>query len=504
MISAMLKKWKEYFLLLLSIIFITLINLFLRKHVSYLSIGLIYLAAVSIISPFFTRRPVLLFSGLSAILWNFLFIPPRYTIMIGRLEDLFMFLMYFISAIITGHLTSQLKTNEIFLRNKETKLQELYRLSGILNETNSLEDIIQKACAYLRKAFSVRISIFLADENSSILQTPFPGGDFQITGDECVYLKRCFNKQLTCGKYIDTSQAAKNYYIPLKSQDKVFGVMAVDYLNSFNCSAEHAGQLAVLAGQIATAIGRNELTRIRQKVQIAEESEKLYQILLNSVSHELRTPITSISTAAAAFIDKNLFKNYQTRQILALDIIEAAERLNRLVDNLLGTLRIESGKIKLNLEWYDINELAAVVRKKIDKFAARHRFIVKISKKMPLLKFDFFLMEQLLSNLLHNAVLYTPPKSKICLQIINLPSAVEIAVSDNGPGIPEKDHGKIFEKFYRASGAKTGGLGLGLSICREIAEIHRGTICVANKPAGGCIFTVRLPLKKSGIRGKLR
>ncbi|NQT58142.1 MAG: DUF4118 domain-containing protein [Bacteroidetes bacterium] len=491
----------QYLLVLCALCILTIVNLFLSKYISYLSIGLIFLAAVSIVSSFFKKGPVFLFSSISAVLWNFLFIPPRFTFLIERLEDLFMFLMYFISAIITGNLTSQLKVKELFLRNKEKNLEELYQMSRILNETSTITEIIHKSMNFLKEIFAIKVAVFLYDKDLNLLTKPFSGSDFDVSKEEWESVLWCYNNKKEAGKFTDTFAAAQYSYIPFVSQTKILGVLGIDANTYFN--NEQTNLLKALVGQIATAIERNELTKTYQKVKISEESEKLYQILLNSVSHELRTPITIISTAANGLIDKNISENANVRNILANDIVDGVERLNRLVDNLLGTLRVESKNLKLNLEWNDITEVFNIVRKRLAKLSKNHQLSIDIEKSIPMLKFDFILMEQLFFNLIHNAILYTPQGSIITVKIYDRNTFIELEVSDNGSGILESDKDKIFEKFYRPKGSKTGGLGLGLLICKEISEIHKGTISVSNCKTGGASFFVRLPLEKSTIKGEL-
>ncbi|MBN2546132.1 MAG: sensor histidine kinase KdpD, partial [Spirochaetes bacterium] len=411
-------SFKEYALVIFGISILTALNIILNKYINYFAIGLIYLAAVSIVSAFLKKGPIFLFSTLSAVLWNFLFIPPSYTFLIDRVEDLFMFIMYFISALITGNLTSQLKVKELFLRNKEKNLEELYQMSKILNETSNINEIIGKSLNYLKKVFLVKFSIFLFDDNLNLSRIPFNGSDFVLPDNEWKTALWCYENKKSAGKKTDTMSMSKYFYIPLLSQAKIFGVMAIDYPESFNFNNERLDLLTALSGQIAIAIERNELIKTYQKIIIEEESDKLYQILLNSVSHELKTPITTISTSANGLIDKKLSSDKKVRDILTNDIIDGVERLNRLVDNLLGILHIESKKIQLNLEWNDITEVVNIVAKKLKKLMVHHSFIVNIDKEIPMLKFDFRLMEQLFTNLIHNAILYTPKKVKLKFKFI--------------------------------------------------------------------------------------
>ncbi len=480
------------------------INLLLASYISYLSIGFIFLAAVAVVSSVYRRGPVLFFTALSAVLWNFMFIRPRFTFFIDHLEDILMFLMYFITAFIIGNLTTRLRVKESFLRKREKNLEELYQMSKMLNRTNGLDEIIRESTEFLRGVFSIEASAFFRNNDGTLSLHPFEGGDFKLSEKERDAALWCFENGKPAGEGTDSPITSACRHIPFLVQNIPAGVLAFKFKGGTSLSIEQENLLSALVSQISTAIERYEYHRTRQKIEIAEESEKLYRILLNSISHELRTPITTISTAAGGLTDRNLGENADVRTIFANDIIEASDRLNRIVDNLLGSLRIESQRITLNLEWYDISELVGAVYRKLEKQLKTHSFSSHIEKDLPMVKFDFVLMDQLLTNLLYNAVLHTRPGSEITLGIGLRGDILFITVDDNGTGVPEDEREKIFGKFYRKKTGKSGGLGLGLAICREIAEIHRGTIHVENNERGGARFMVELPLQQSDLRGELR
>ncbi|MBN2080409.1 MAG: DUF4118 domain-containing protein [Spirochaetes bacterium] len=494
----------EYLYATLWLLILIVINLYLISYISYLSVGFIFLAAVAVVSSYYKKGTVLYFASISAVLWNFLFIKPRYTIYIDHLEDLFMFLMYFITAFIVGNLTTKLRLKEIFLRKREKNLEELYMMGKILNESNHLDEILDKSTTLLRNIFDAKIAVFLVDDRHGVSFQSRTGNDFIFPENERDVILWCFENRKPSGRNTGVMSRSKYHYIPLHNHAIQAGVMAIDYTNKSGLSIEQENLLSALVSQITSALERDEFIKTQQKIKLAEESERLYQILLNSVSHELRTPITTIATSASGLIDEKLSENEEVRKIFATDIIESSDRLNRIVDNLLGSLRIESEKITLNLEWYDISELASHVRGKLDAILNNHDFTVHIDNSMPMLKFDFMLMEQLLTNLVYNAILYTPSGSKIQLNIEAAGNMIYISVIDNGPGIPDEEKDKIFDKFYRAKKNKKGGMGLGLSICKEISEIHGGTISVTTGINRGAHFTAKLPLQQSTIHGELK
>ncbi|MGB2868034.1 MAG: ATP-binding protein, partial [Bacteroidota bacterium] len=210
--------------------------------------------------------------------------------------------------------------------------------------------------------------------------------------------------------------------------------------------------------------------------------------------HELRTPIAAIVSASEGLRSDNTPDDPSVRKTLTDEIHTAAERLNRLVGNLLDMTRIESGRITPKVDWCDLHDLVRSAAEKLKTELSHHTVTVDIPPDFPLVKLDFGLFDQALFNLLHNASLYSPPGSKLGISASVEGKECVINIWDDGPGFPNDALPKIFDKFYRVPGTQTGGTGLGLSISRGFVEAHRGTLEVNNRTGGGAEFTIRLPL----------
>jgi two-component system, OmpR family, sensor histidine kinase KdpD len=485
---------KEYFFVLLSISAVTAFNLFLSNFIGYWAVGLIFLAAVSFLSNFFGRLPVLFSALLSALLWDFLFIPPKHTIAIDKIEDIFMLLIYFIVALVTGNLTSRLKIKEKLLTKRETHISELYEMANILSSTKNIDEIIEKTMDLLKLFFNSEGAIILVNNSGMLNSKPHPKSILEINKNELGIALWSFDNKKNAGKFTDTLSNSENYYIPLITTDNISGVLVIKFNKHFIFNIEQENLINTLSRQIAVVIEREYLADAKHKSLLLEESEKLYQIILNSVSHELRTPITTISLSASGLMDDSIFNNEKFRNILCSDIIQATERLNRTVENLLDMARIESGKLKLNLQWYSIEDLVSVVLKEVNKNLESHVFLKEIDQNLPMIKIDFVLMQQVLTNLLLNSITHTPSDSKIFLKIFEKDNFIVIIVEDNGQGIIEEDIPKIFEKFYKSKKSKAGGIGLGLSICKSIVTLHGGFITAENNSNGGAKFMIKIPL----------
>jgi two-component system, OmpR family, sensor histidine kinase KdpD len=225
-----------------------------------------------------------------------------------------------------------------------------------------------------------------------------------------------------------------------------------------------------------------------------QESERLYTTLLNSISHELRTPIAAITGATSSLLDPHTNENSAARAALTSNIQEAAERLNRLVENLLDMSRLDSGRLKLKREWCDVSDVIGVAVNRMEKRLEGYPLTMNLTSGLPLVSMDFVLMEQVIVNLLDNIASYTPIGTSVNIAVKAEGGYLSIVVSDSSPGIPPADLERIFEKFYRVPGTLTGGTGLGLSICRGLVEAHGGTLTAENIPTGGTRFVIRLPV----------
>jgi two-component system sensor histidine kinase KdpD len=237
----------------------------------------------------------------------------------------------------------------------------------------------------------------------------------------------------------------------------------------------------------------------RDKVE-RENTIRLYNTLLNSLSHELRTPIATVIGAVDTLReDKEKLSGVQRDELIG-EIEIAGMRLNRQVENLLNMSRLEAGILKLKLDWCDVNELIHEVIKDNRSASSKHRIEFEMRDNLPLFRLDRGLLQQVLHNIIHNAVQHTPAGTIIRLEAEHVKAFCRITISDNGPGFPEDSIHSVFEKFFRLPQSRTGGTGLGLSIAKGFTEAHKGTISLENLPQGGAKFTILIPAEASTIK----
>lgn len=264
---------------------------------------------------------------------------------------------------------------------------------------------------------------------------------------------------------------------------------------TFHIGTAEDGLMFLMYFAIASinAIFTNKIREVEGKAREEAERAKtitLYDTLLNSLSHELRTPVATIIGAVDTLQESQLTP--ANRDELLAQIEMASTRLNRQVENLLNMSRLESGTLRLHRDWVDVNELIFSVVQKLSTADNRHSIHFVPNNELPLFKLDAGLIEQVLHNLVCNALQHTPEGSSVYIEAQASNDACVLRIADNGKGFPESEIPKVFYKFYRLPNSKVGGSGLGLSIAKGFVEAHNGNIQLSNRPAGGAVFEITL------------
>ncbi|MBZ0284019.1 MAG: sensor histidine kinase KdpD [Anaerolineae bacterium] len=485
-------SWKEYLAAIAVVATITGLDALLLNSmpwVGYQAVGLTELLAVLLIAVYIGRGPALLAAAISAVSWNYLFIEPRYTFEISQVQDIILFSLYFVIAIFAGNLTARIRTQERQSRYNAERTTALYALAHETATAINMDDVLKTAVAQIGRVFNAEVAILL--RHSEKLETqPHPCSTLQVDQKEYSVATWSFENGKPAGRFTDTLPLASAQYLPLLTPSRTVGVLGIRIRQSEHPSFDQEVLLETFTHQVALVIERELLDEAAEQSAMLHESERLFTTLLNSISHELRTPIATITGAASSLQGAS----ETARNDLTQDIQDAASRLNRLVENLLDMSRLDSGRLKLKLDWCDIGEVIGVAVKQVERGLSDHPLTLYIAPDLPLVQMDFVLMEQVLVNLLDNACSYTPTGTQIQVTATMGDQSLLIMVSDNGPGIPPADLDRIFEKFYRVPGTGTGGTGLGLSICRGLVEAHGGQLTVDNAPEGGARFSIHLPV----------
>ena len=469
----------------------SLIFFFLSGYIDYLAIALFLLFTVTLLSLWLERGPVFLAAALSALLWNFLFIPHLFTFSIARLEDLLIFIMYFIIAIVTGILTSRIREKEKALRLREERALALYAMSFALANADSIDSIVRIATGEIGSALDEDVALILKQEDRIEVH---PDGTYKPDDHEIRHIHRLIGDGETAGPPSSEWQQPGVQYRALITPRRHYGFLGVRLRRRTAFPEDEKSLLENFVSQTAAAIERESLHEQRRQTELAASAERFYKTLLNSISHELRTPLSVISGAAGSLIDKSLSLPESSRSALLQEITEASGRLDRLVENLLDMSRLESGKILPNKEWCDIADLFSELKRRYEPVLSRHQAVFTLPSESTLVYIDSGLTQQAIGNLIENASRYAPPDAVIRIDASLAAQDLIITVRDQGPGFPEEAIPHLFTKFYRVPGTASGGTGLGLSISKGFVECMQGSILAENHPDGGALLTIRLPV----------
>lgn len=485
---------RQYLSVLLVVALATGCNLLFERWTGYHVLSLVYLLAVVGLGVFVGRGPVLVGAAASALLWNFLFVPPYHTLLIANLHDALMCGALFIVALAMGQLTARIRAQQVSEREREERATALYLLTRELAEAKDLAQLLGVVVRQLGDVFRSEVAILLPDEDDAGTLTAYPFNTLEVKEKEIGVAAWAYRNRRPAGKNTDTLPSAQALYLPLLTTAGCAGVAGLKPRSAHRWSLQERNLLDNFIRQIALVLDRQRLSDAEQEAKLVAESERLGKALLNSVSHELRTPIAAITTAATSLSDLPRDAAPDLSSGLIEEVVEASHRLNRLVGNLLDITRLESGHVKPKMEWCDAGDLIQVLMQRTARQLRRHRVSSRVEGRLPLVRMDFVLMEQALSNLLSNAAAHTPPGAAVEVSARVDGDELVLSVADNGRGLPLEPVERVFDKFFRGPGAPTGGTGLGLSIVKGFVEAQGGRVIGRNRAGGGAEFVIRLPV----------
>lgn len=467
--------WRDFGIALGIAAVVTGFSLMIFEFTGYSAVALFYLFAVVLAGTRLRRWPTLFLAALSALLWDFLFVPPRFTFYIRQIPDLLMFVAYFVIAVVVAHLATKLREREQAERRREERAIALYRFTRLLAASRDLDEALPRILALIKESFQADVAVWLFDENG--LSRHSASTFVPSSKDESVAVW-AFQKKQAAGRSTDTLPDAESLHVPLVTGDSAEGVLSVRLANPL--TLEQRELLDAFAAQLALFVNKEGALEERRATQVARQSEKLQHALFDSVSHELKTPLAAISAAL------------QQSQPDRAELKQAVGRLTRTVDHLLDATRLESGLLQPAREWCDPGELLreAITQARLKEKAVK----VNVAPDLPPISVDARLIEQALISVLANAAQHGASKEPIEISVARDNSLIVFSVADHGPGLVAGEENRVFEKFYRRPGTAPGGLGLGLWIARQLVEAHGGQITTQNRDGGGARFSIRLPI----------
>jgi len=540
--------WKRLFLdsLLASVsaLLITTIIFILNLYPRIPNISIVYLLIVITLASTRGRYAAIFASLIAFVSFDFFIVPPIYTLTMYRPEEWIALIVFLFDAVLTGYLAStlRLKAREAARREREARiLYDLVRAANAEEQPESQLLVITRAivtifsawgvhdCAILQpddygtlcvqaSAYQPTEKITLSSDERSVAAWVMLHGRMKGLYDEA-YLALSRSAGVIHRMVVNSTAKGRAFsrslqFIPLKVGQKTVGVLRLkiqndprqwnmeEYLREelYSPNAQTAFFWTFL-DQAASLIERVRLRRENLRIEVLQRTDALRSALLSSVSHDLRTPLASIKAAASSLLQEDVQWDDDARRSFARSIEGEADRLNRLVGNLLDMSRIENGALKPEKELYYLSEVIHDVLGRMHPLLKEHPVRTDLPENLPPVELDYLQIDQVLTNLIENAIRYTPSESPVEISVKCEGERVVIRVADRGPGIPIADRERVFDKFYRVLGNMhnahypTTGSGLGLAVCKGLVEAHGGRIWTEPRDGGGAVFLVTLPVE---------
>ncbi len=477
----------------------TAVGAVIFPYLSLTDIAMVYLLGAGIVASRYGQGPSVFAAFLAIALFDFFFVPPRFTFAVSDVRYVLTFAIMLGIALLISGLTLRIREQAEAARVREGRTAALYAMSRELAATRAPAELNAVATRHLQETFGAQVQILLPDP-SGRLQIPIGTPPaYPIDEKEQSVAQWVFQHDRVAGVGTDTLPAAHALYLPLVASAGAIGVVGLRPADPKRFQDPTVQQLVeTFAGQAALALERAQLAERTQREQVEIEAERLRTALLSSLSHDLRTPLGAINGAASSLLEDRGALTEATRQDLLKTILEESLRMNRLIGNLLDMIRVESGALQVQKEWQPLEESVGVALIRLEGRLRDHPVEVRLPSDLPLVPLDGVLIEQVFVNLLENAVKYTPAGTPIEISATAGDGAILVDVADRGPGLPPGEENRIFDKFHRAvNDTGSGGIGLGLTICRGIVTAHGGRIWAENRPGGGAMFRFTLPLAGS-------
>jgi two-component system sensor histidine kinase KdpD len=467
----------------------TAASLALRAYIAPTNLAMFYLLGVVVVAARCGRRVAVITSFLSVAAFDFFCVPPYLTFAVDDYQYLLTFAGMLAVALVISTQSARLMEHAAQADEREARSEALYRLSHNLAAETSVFEAARAAASLAEEVFRTPAVIFLPEDGQLSFRRrtsdhlPLPMSEESVA-------QAVFANGHKPGKPQDR---AATIYLPLRGARETFGVLAVlPDKEGRAFSSEQRHLMEVFASQTAVAIERTLSHRAADATQLRMQTEQMRSSLLSAVSHDLRTPLASITGAASLLRAQGDRLPIDTQQELLESISDEAERLSRLVGNLLDMTRLESGGVELRRDLYPLEEIVGSALQRMDKQLTGRAVTLQLPDQLPMVFVDDVLLGQVLWNLLENAVKYTPADTPLEIGAFEQDNAIVLEVRDRGPGVPAGEEERIFEKFYRATSKGVRGAGLGLPICRAVIEAHQGTIRALPRPGGGTVFQIRL------------
>jgi two-component system sensor histidine kinase KdpD len=464
---------------------VTLLGSVTYSYLTVADITMLYMIAIMLAS-LLGRGPSLVAASLSVGAFDFFFVPPRFTLAVANVRQLLTFAVMFGSGLAISTLTVRLRAQEGEAISREQRAATLLAFTREVVSATTVEDVAAVTTKHLEEALDVAAAVLVDGAGEGLVAA---AGLMPLAEQALTVARWTFEHRTPAGYGTDTLPAARVLCVPLAAGEHPVGVLALQRRpgtpQGWGIDQRHL--LDAIARQAALALARVMLVDQARESALRARTEELRSSLLSAVSHDLRTPLSVITGAATTLRDGEDRLSLSERRDLVATIVDDAQRLERVLANLLQLTRVETG-LQPRREWVPADDVVGAALTRLED-SLRDREVETDVPADVMLQIDPILFEQVMINLIENALKHGAPPLSICVR--RRGEVVEIELADRGPGLPPGGAARLFEKFVRASEAP--GVGLGLAVVRAIVEAHGGTVSAENRGGGGACFRITLP-----------
>ena len=469
----------------------------MSQYLEPTNLVMIYLLGVFFIALKLGRGPSILAAVVSVAVFDYCFVPPYLTFAVSDSQYVLTFFVMLMVALSISTLASRVKLQAELSNSKEKRTAALYSMSKELASIDEPLGLLRSGALHLAEVFMAKVAILIPDESGKLSPIDAGGGEQMKEVDVAVAQWVYHNRQMA-GLGTNTLPGTNALYLPMAASGRTIGVVGLmpDTLDKFS-RPEQLQLLQTFVNQLTQACERAYLSEENERAHVQMKTEQLRSSLLSSVSHDLRTPLATITGAASSIMEAPDSLSLSACKERAEEIYLESVRLNRLVTNLLEMTKLQAGTLKVKKEWCPIEEIIGAALNCLDERLTKRPLKIDLPEDTALVPVDVTLVQQVLVNLLENALKYSPEETPIAISATRSQDAFVVSVADQGVGVSDEHKLQIFQKFFRENPQSTFGAGLGLAICSGIVEAHGGKIWVEDNPGGGSIFRFELPIESN-------
>ncbi len=490
-----LKDWGDYWKVLSGFLFFVVLGSISEPFIGYQSVSILFLVGIFTLSLYAKKEMMFLATLATFLALDFFFIPPIGKLGVSDGKDWIFFIFYSVVSFFLAFVTVSLRNRERFLKAQEDESQILYdivkQISGAPNQSVMFRSVIGSVEKYLQGGCGIELKQS-AEDLAAVSESP----PWSNENEKSVAVWVMKNGK-AAGWATNTLSSVPVLFIPLKGFKEVIGVLSFRPATDQPLSLKKMNFLSTVAHELAAHLERYIYEEKERKSYYLEQAENFQHTIIDCIGQEFSKPLELLIEATKTLETTVEMNTPQVREQFKKQLTDSTELLHRLTKNFMDMALLSSGLLQIQIKLNDIAHLIQTTREKINKHLQSHRLVVNIEENLPSIPFDYLLMENALINLLYNAITYSSKGKTIEISAKLQGIYLELAVIDEGEGIPTEEITHVFKKFYRLPGTKPAGTGLGLSIVKAIIDIHKGRIRVHSRPEGGTEFCLIIPIKIS-------